>query len=55
MTQHAENSLTHAAVATKPAKRGFDLERLAAMTLEELLYFVLVGDGRALPRRPATL
>jgi len=56
MTQHAEDSLMDAAATKKTTpKRGFDLERLAAMTLEELLYFILVGDGRARPRRTAIL
>ena len=52
---HAENSSTDAATANKSRKAGLDLERLASMTLEELLYFILVGAGRVLPPRTAIL
>ena len=31
----------------KESKRMVDLETLAEMSLESLLYYVLVGDGRA--------
>ena len=52
---HAENSSTNAAATNKTRKTGLDLERLASMTLEELLYFILVGAGQVLPPRTAIL
>ena len=45
-TKRMEPDVPDAARPEKESKRVVDLEKVAQMSLESLLYYVLVGEGR---------
>ncbi|HEY4379691.1 MAG TPA: hypothetical protein VGN01_05055 [Acidobacteriaceae bacterium] len=44
--QEIEPEVADAMRSEKESKRMFDLEKVADMSLESLLYYVLAGEGR---------